>query len=130
MIKNGTVVCDECAAPLVKVSSGFVCPNGHGRIVPTSQIPSKDELRKAAIAALPQATLLKYHKVFGYRSVYSVEGHSGAYRRLSANVSVWSFCADGSFQARYCGELDVECVGVFDRFVELENACREIVELT
>jgi hypothetical protein len=124
-IENGTVVCDECGTTLVEVRSGYVCPNGHGKIVPAAQLPSKAELLKAAIASLPKATLLQCRGVFGNRNVYSIEGFPGVYRLLSANVSVQYLCVGESFKARYCGEY----VGVFERFAELEDACREIMGL-
>lgn len=45
--------CDECGEARVRTPSGYVCPNGHGRIVPREK--AKNQAKVEALARLPKA---------------------------------------------------------------------------
>lgn len=88
--------CNECNALLVVVSSGGVCPNGHGRIVPgvtrrdiarvrrqitrDERDTSRDAAIAATLAAVAQLPLCHYCPT---RSAWTIDGHAALYRRVA-----------------------------------------------
>ena len=76
------MMCMECQAELVRCPSGFVCPNGHGRIVPRAK--AVKQTKQEALAALPKATELE-----GFASTR--RGFSSRKRfRLSELEGIWA----------------------------------------
>lgn len=44
MLFQKNLTCDECGDELLRLDYGFVCPNGHGRILPVGEAQDVHEL--------------------------------------------------------------------------------------
>lgn len=81
--------CTECGEARVRTPSGYVCPNGHGRIVTERSMKqaAKNE-RFKSLNGLPLATELTYlmSSELGSRKRFIIAGHVGIWRRLMGNA--------------------------------------------
>lgn len=74
--------CSECGEARVRTPSGYVCPNGHGRIVPREK--AEKRAKAEALARLPVAFLLDFCVAgcdWPSRSRFTVDGSLGIWRR-------------------------------------------------
>ena len=89
--------CPECRKPLLKTPSGFVCPDGHGKIL------NGEQARKLEVSQLGRAHRLK---LFDH-SYYTIEGQPGIWHK-APKADGELRASDGylAFWFRRCPELE------------------------
>src|SRR3990172_8309025 len=82
---ENVAVCPECGEARIRVPSGFVCPNGHGRIYPA---PARSSHRRRRFLAwrekLPRATRLEIMNGRPWPTwnpvAFEIQGRGGVWR--------------------------------------------------
>jgi hypothetical protein len=73
-IEPRKIRCSECLEILVRASSGYVCPNGHGRIVPAAVVERPRVEHERWVESLPVAVPAPRPLPRPRRRVYSLNG--------------------------------------------------------